>query len=173
MAIKDLVSGAWQDIGALKVPVSGAYQTADHANALVSGAWQTVWNSAVYFIRDGVRMSDTTRITSSGSVTYNYDGRVYINDEYNSSKAAQIFLYVDTSTASGKTLYMKIWGVFYAGSGARLSCYAGTLSSVDGTWNSSESMLSFTIPSGLTDTELVVTLPLVDSDTYIYDVYIA
>lgn len=49
MAIKDKVSGAYQDIETLKVPVSGAYQEADHANALVDGAWQEVWSSGYSF----------------------------------------------------------------------------------------------------------------------------
>lgn len=49
MAIRDKVSGAYQDINTLKVPVNEAYQEADHANALVSGAWQEVWSSGYAF----------------------------------------------------------------------------------------------------------------------------
>lgn len=49
MAIKDKVSGAYQDVETLNVPVNGAYQEADHANALVDGAWQEVWSSGYSF----------------------------------------------------------------------------------------------------------------------------
>ena len=57
MAIKDLVSGAWQDISTLKIPVNGAYQEASSSKALVSGAWKDVWTNAYYIIKNGVQMN--------------------------------------------------------------------------------------------------------------------
>lgn len=85
MAIKNLVSGAWQEVDTLKVPVSGAYQDADHANALVSGAWQEVWSNGTYFLENGVLANGATK-TAYGTIENGYlictstgDRQMYLN----------------------------------------------------------------------------------------------
>jgi len=74
VAIKSLVSSAWQEDDTLKVPVSGAYQDADHANALVNSAWQEVWCKGFYFLQDGyaVNDADISSDVSSGNLKSSY-----------------------------------------------------------------------------------------------------
>lgn len=76
MAIRDKVSGAYQDIETLKVPVNGAMQEADHANALVDGAWQEVWSSGYSFTPSIYNASYGTCTPQGSSAEWNVNVNV-------------------------------------------------------------------------------------------------
>ena len=114
MAIKDLVSGAWQDIGTLKVPVSGAYQEATKANALSSGAWQEVWSSKYYFLKDGVVMNGARVDASYGA---RVDGNSILLTPSRDGGTPSMLLFRLTSDMVGKSIYVRVNANIKEGSG--------------------------------------------------------
>ena len=102
MAIKDLVSGAWQEASTLKVPVSGAYQEADHANALVSGAWQEVWSNGYYFLKNGVLMNGAKTYSTATQGTNSIS--LYAEDSNQELLMVRFYL---SSDMAGKRLYVR------------------------------------------------------------------
>lgn len=108
MAIKSLVSSAWQEIDTLKVPVSGAYQEADHANALVSGAWQEVWGSTKYTFNTITGVNTNTTLNGDGSITVTLawaaqsgvGGNCYIMGEFEAGKSYTLTYTCDVSPDS-------------------------------------------------------------------------
>lgn len=94
MAIKSLVSSAWQEISTLQIPVSGAYQDASCANALVSSAWQEVWSASdggnYAFVDYGSFSHPNTTLNGDGSATVAFswsaqsgaEGYFYISGDF-------------------------------------------------------------------------------------------
>ena len=111
MAIKSLVSSAWEEIDDLQVPVDSAYEQADHANALVDSAWEEVWGSGEFIIADsGAMMLDGEWYF--GSYSSNCYVRIYGNFKAGAS-------YTLTMQRDGGSGYFKIYG-HYASSSSSL-----------------------------------------------------
>lgn len=63
MALKDCVSGAWQDISNLKHYSSSAWQEAQSANKYINSAWQEVWGNNLYLVKDTIPNTDYIKNT--------------------------------------------------------------------------------------------------------------
>ena len=107
MAIKDLVSGAWQDISTLKIPVNGAYQEASSSKALVSGAWQDVWTNSTYYMKAGAFANGASIYSRSGwnSTFTTTGGRYKIYNAYGSGDSSILIRIPKNNALVGKTLY--------------------------------------------------------------------
>ena len=116
MAFKKYASGAWQDSGSAKRYASGAWQSCESVKRYVSGAWQNVWNSAVYFMKDGVYMNNAYDITGDYVAQPKVeDGeRVFTNDwDYGTGEAT---IYIPSDSLVGKTLYVVAGSKYYSSS---------------------------------------------------------
>ena len=121
MALKKYVNGAWQDSGSAKRYASGAWQSCESVQRYVSGAWQNVWNSAVYFMKDGVLMNGAWDAQGDYIlIPVTRDGeRVYENGYDIGTGEAKI--YIPSTSLTGKTLYVvagsKYYSMYFHGSG--------------------------------------------------------
>ena len=143
MAIKSLVSSAWEEIDDLQVPVDSAYEQADHANALVDSAWQEVWGSGGDYVFN-------TSSTSSG-VTGSADGTVNISYSLTGQNTGS-----STVVVYAGGMGFNIIGTFKAGTSYTLtfnSSTTGTSLSVSLGGNSYSGSLSSSVSVAITPAE--------------------